>query len=48
MKRTNFDRFLLAQLHLDSLIGKRSPKAVLAALTKLSTGSKAYDYAYKT
>jgi ankyrin repeat protein len=39
-------RFLLAQLHLDSLIGKKSPKAIRAALKKLPTGSKAYDYAY--
>ncbi|UKZ83618.1 hypothetical protein TrVFT333_011427 [Trichoderma virens FT-333] len=38
--------FLLAQLHLDSLIGKRSPKAVRAALAKLPTGSEAYDLAY--
>ena len=40
-------RFLLAQLHLDSLKGKKSPKAIRAALNKLSTGSEAYDYAYK-
>ncbi|RYP52862.1 hypothetical protein DL768_002111 [Monosporascus sp. mg162] len=39
--------FLLAKLHLDSLIGKRSPKAVRAALTKLPTGSEAYDHAYE-
>ncbi|KFY24439.1 hypothetical protein V493_05229 [Pseudogymnoascus sp. VKM F-4281 (FW-2241)] len=39
--------FLLAQLHLESLIGKRSPKALRAALEKLPTGSEAYDYAYK-
>ncbi|KAJ9131303.1 Ankyrin repeat domain-containing protein 50 [Pleurostoma richardsiae] len=39
--------FLLAQLHLESLIGKISPKAVRMALTKLPTGSKAYDRAYK-
>ncbi|KFY84554.1 hypothetical protein V500_09211 [Pseudogymnoascus sp. VKM F-4518 (FW-2643)] len=38
--------FLLAQLHLESLIGKRSPKAIRTALEKLPTGSEAYDYAY--
>jgi hypothetical protein len=44
---THFARFLLAQLHLNSLKGKRSPKAISITLTKLPTGSKAYDYAYK-
>ena len=39
-------RFLLAQLHLDSLVGKRSPKAVRAALERLPKGSQAYDQAY--
>ncbi|KAH8588258.1 ankyrin repeat protein, partial [Bisporella sp. PMI_857] len=39
--------FLLAQLYLNSLKGKRSPKAVRTALGKLITGSEAYDYAYK-
>ncbi|KFY05410.1 hypothetical protein V491_09146, partial [Pseudogymnoascus sp. VKM F-3775] len=39
--------FLLAQLHLESLIGKRSPKAIKNALEKLPTGSGAYDKAYK-
>ena len=38
---------MLAQLHLDSLVGKRSPKAVRAALAKLPIGSEAYDLAYK-
>ncbi|KAL1895475.1 hypothetical protein Sste5346_005283 [Sporothrix stenoceras] len=38
--------FLLAQLHLESLIGKRSPKALRAAITNLPTGSDAYDRAY--
>ncbi|KAJ2988192.1 hypothetical protein NUW58_g4110 [Xylaria curta] len=38
--------FLLAQLHLDSLMGKRSPKALKTALTKLRTGFDAYDHAY--
>ncbi|KFZ20148.1 hypothetical protein V501_00284 [Pseudogymnoascus sp. VKM F-4519 (FW-2642)] len=39
--------FLLAQLHLDSLKGKKSPKAIRNALRKLPTGSEAYDNAYK-
>ncbi|KAH8586341.1 ankyrin repeat protein, partial [Bisporella sp. PMI_857] len=39
--------FLLAQLHLNSLKGKRSPKAVRTALSKLVTGSEAYDHAYE-
>ncbi|KAF4997410.1 hypothetical protein FDECE_12088 [Fusarium decemcellulare] len=41
--------FLLAQLHLDSLVGKRSPKALRTALRNLSSGSdgsRAYDKAY--
>ncbi|KAL2060787.1 hypothetical protein VTL71DRAFT_8839 [Oculimacula yallundae] len=38
--------FLLAQLHLESLFGKRFVKAFRAALTRLPTGSKAYDRAY--
>jgi hypothetical protein len=40
-------RFLLAQLHLDSLIGKRTPRAIRTALKMLPTGSNAYDRAYK-
>ncbi|OBT62628.1 hypothetical protein VE03_08515 [Pseudogymnoascus sp. 23342-1-I1] len=39
--------FLLAQLHLNSLVGKRSPKAIRAALKILPSGSNAYDHAYK-
>ncbi|OCK95650.1 purine and uridine phosphorylase [Cenococcum geophilum 1.58] len=39
--------FLLAQLYLDSLIGKTSSKAIKTTLKKLPTGSEAYDYAYK-
>jgi len=39
-------RFLLAQLHLDSLRGKRSPKAIRNALAKLTKGSDSYDVAY--
>ncbi|KFY91698.1 hypothetical protein V500_04517 [Pseudogymnoascus sp. VKM F-4518 (FW-2643)] len=39
--------FLLAQLHLDSLSGKSSPKAVRTALKLLPSGSNAYDDAYK-
>ncbi|KAF7545580.1 hypothetical protein G7Z17_g9068 [Cylindrodendrum hubeiense] len=47
MSGTNPARFLLAKLHLDSLVGKRSPKAVRAALSKLPSGSEAYERAYK-
>ncbi|KAM7201239.1 Ankyrin repeat-containing domain protein [Naviculisporaceae sp. PSN 640] len=39
--------FLLARLHLDSLVGKKSPKTLRAALARLPSGSQAYDYAYK-
>ncbi|KAI1758603.1 hypothetical protein GGR53DRAFT_235544 [Hypoxylon sp. FL1150] len=38
--------FLLAQLHLHSLRGKRSRKAVREALSNLARGSDAYDTAY--
>jgi hypothetical protein len=38
---------LLAQLHLESLTGKRAPKAVRAALKNLATGTRAYDHAYE-
>jgi ankyrin repeat protein len=37
---------LLAQLHFDSLIGIRSPKAIHTTLGKLATGNNAYDFAY--
>ena len=40
-------RFLLAQLHLDSLKGKKSPKTIRTALKTLPTGSEAYDGAYE-
>lgn len=40
-------RFLLAQLYLDSLNGKRSPRALRNALAKLTEGSDAYYYAYE-
>jgi ankyrin repeat protein len=43
----DFTRFLLSQLHLDSLKGKKSPKAIRIALKRLPTGSEAYDNAYK-
>jgi hypothetical protein len=39
-------RFLLAQLHFDSLKDKKSPKAIRTALKDLSTGNDAYDDAY--
>ena len=38
--------FLLVKLYMDSLVGKRSPKAVKAALARLPSGSNAYDFAY--
>ncbi|CAG9978718.1 unnamed protein product [Clonostachys byssicola] len=38
--------FLLAHLHLQSLRGKKSPKAVRNALEKLPTGSGAYGISY--
>ncbi|KAF4470808.1 Ankyrin repeat domain-containing 50 [Fusarium albosuccineum] len=40
--------FLLAQLHLDSLMAKRSPKAMKIALKRLPVGYEAYDVAYDT
>lgn len=39
---------MLAKLHLDSLVGKRSQKAVQMALKSLPSGSNAYDSAYST
>jgi ankyrin repeat protein len=47
LNHANLARFLLAQLYLESLTGKRSPKAVRAALKNLVTGSGAYDRAYE-
>ena len=41
-----FTRFLLAQLHLDSLIGQPSPKSLRNALRTLPTGLDGYDKAY--
>jgi hypothetical protein len=38
--------FLLAQLYLNSLIGKRSTKAIRTAIAKLPTGTNVYDCAY--
>jgi hypothetical protein len=40
-------RFLLAQLHLDSLTDKLTPKAIKLALAGLPKGSDALDCAYK-
>ena len=37
---------LLAKLHLDSLNGKKSAKALRTALGRLVTGSDTYDAAY--
>jgi ankyrin repeat protein len=42
----DLDRFLLAQLHLDSLISTRSPAMLRKRLAKLPSGSSAYDKAY--
>lgn len=42
----NRTRFLLARLHIDLLIGMRSPKAIRNALNDLATGSEAYNNAY--
>ncbi|KAE8165265.1 hypothetical protein BDV40DRAFT_297588 [Aspergillus tamarii] len=39
--------FLLAQLHLDSLVGKMSPKALRNAMKRLPTGTDAVNSAYK-
>ncbi|CAN9370155.1 unnamed protein product [Alternaria sp. RS040] len=39
--------FLLAKLHLDSIVGKRSVKAVRTVLGKLATGSEAYKSVYE-
>ena len=47
LNNANLTRFLLAQLHLESLTGKRSPKAIRAALKSLATGYGAYDHAYE-
>ena len=45
MKATD-GMFLLAYFHLNSLIGKKSPRAVRSALTQLPFGSDAYDLTY--
>ncbi|ETS85826.1 hypothetical protein PFICI_03851 [Pestalotiopsis fici W106-1] len=39
--------FLLAKLHLDSLKGKKSPRALRQTLNTLATGNDAYDEAYQ-
>ena len=39
-------RFLLARLHVDSLLDKRNKQKVLSTLEKLSRGSAALDEAY--
>lgn len=38
-------RFLLAQLYLNSLAGKRSPKAIRSALKDLSSDIETYESA---
>jgi hypothetical protein len=40
-------RFLLARLHTDSLLDKRTPKDVKSTLSRLSKGSAALGNAYK-
>lgn len=47
LNHANLARFLLTQLHLEFLTGKRSPKAIQNALKNLATGSEAYDHAYE-
>ncbi|KAI0126620.1 ankyrin repeat-containing domain protein [Xylariales sp. AK1849] len=39
--------FLLAKLYLDSIVGKRSPKAIRLALKTLKGGGSAYNSAYE-
>jgi hypothetical protein len=41
-----FSKFLLAQLHLDSLIKKRSSKTIKASLERLPKGSEIYNQVY--
>jgi ankyrin repeat protein len=43
----DYGRFLLAQLHLDSLVDKITPKAMATALRSLMIGSEALDCAYE-
>ena len=45
--RLNCYRFLLARLHTDSLLDKRTPKDIKSTLARLSKGSTALDTAYK-
>ena len=40
-------RFLLAQLHLESLKRETTPKGIREALKRLPTGSGAYDKSYE-
>src|SRR5947209_15163589 len=42
----DYDRFLLARLHVDSLLDKDTKKKVRCALEKLSKGSEALNEAY--
>ena len=39
--------FLLAQLHLDSLMNKTAEYEIRSTLKRLPTGSEAYDQAYE-
>lgn len=46
IRRLTYDEFLLAQLYLHSLIGKRSSKATRSVMKTLPSGPQAYDYSY--
>ncbi|KAH6990042.1 hypothetical protein EDB80DRAFT_729414 [Ilyonectria destructans] len=46
IQRLTYDQFLLAQLYLDSLIGKRSSEATRSVMKALPSGPQAYDYSY--
>jgi hypothetical protein len=43
----NLLRFLLVQLYLESLVRKRSLKAIWSALKNLPSRSNTYNYTYK-
>ena len=46
LQRLTIHRFLLAKLHLDSLIDKRTVKSIRATLKKNSAGSSTYDFLF--
>lgn len=43
---SQYRKFLLAQLHLGSLSGKRSERAIKRELEELARSSQTYDIAY--